>query len=315
MTTGDIPHSAVRRAVREPSTPGVAAAPSVEAGAPFAFHAQQLVYLRAVERAATFTEAAARLGVSQPALSQALAALEARLGVPLFERQGRRRVLTEAGREAARFAGDVLGRATELRVWLDARRDGAGGTIAVGMIDAASLYVLPSTIRAFRAAHPGVQLRLVVDTSRALMERVRRFELDLAFVVGPAAADLEARVVLTEPLYVYAPPGATERPAAVEWALYPADSQTRVQIDEGLRRLGVTPRVMLESSNPEVLRQVVALGLGWSVLPAAVAEAGGPVFAAGRREAVAERTLLGVRRAGGAPDARAEAFLRLALEG
>ena len=288
---------------------------ALEVGTPLAFRAQQMLYLREVQRGSTFTAAAARLGVSQPALSQALAALEVRVGAPLFEREGRRRVLTEAGREVARFAGDVLGRSAELRAWLDARRDGAGGTLAVGMIDAASLYVLPSAIRAFRAAHPGVQLRLVVDTSRALMERVRRFELDLAFVVGPAAADLEARVVQTEPLYVYAPPGATETPAAAEWALYPADSQTRVQIDEGLRRLGVTPRVMLESSNPEVLRQVVALGLGWSVLPAAVAEAGGPALEAGRREAVAERTLLGVRRAGGAPDARVEAFLRLALAG
>ena len=290
-------------------------APDIEAGAPFAFNAQQLVYLREVARAATFTETAARLGVSQPALSQALAAVEVRLGLPLFERQGRRRVLTEAGGEVARFAGDVLGRAAELRAWIEARRGGAGGTLAVGMIDAASLYVLPATIRAFREAHPGVQLRLVVDTSRTLMERVRRFELDLAFVVGPAAADLEGRVVQTEPLYVYAPPGATDTPAAAEWALYPAGSQTRVQIDEGLRRLGVVPRVMLESSNPEVLRQVVALGLGWSVLPVAVAEAGSAVLAAGRRDAVAERTLLGVRRAAGAPDARAEAFLRLALGG
>ena len=49
-----------------------------------------------------------------------------------------------------RFAGDVLGRAAELRAWIDARQGGAGGTLAVGMIDAASLYVLPTTIRAFR---------------------------------------------------------------------------------------------------------------------------------------------------------------------
>jgi len=181
------------------------------------------------------------------------------------------------------------------------------------MIDAASLYVLPTAIGAFREAHPDVVLRLLVETSQVLMERVRRFELDLAFVVGPATPDLDAVEVQTEQLYVYAPPGAAGGPGEAEWALYPSGSQTRARIDEGLRRLGVTPRVMLESSNPEVLRQVVALGLAWSVLPAAVAEAGGLALAQGRREAVAERTLLGVRRAGAAPDARAEAFLQLAL--
>lgn len=283
-------------------------------GVPFAFHAHQLAYLREVERSPTFTAAAERLHVSQPALSQALAALERRLGTPLFARDGRRRVLTEAGVEAARFAAEVLGRASELRAWLAARREGEAGTLSVGMIDAASLYVLPGAIRGFRAAHPGVQLRLVVDTSRPLMERVRRFELDLAFVIAPAAEDLDAWPVQTEALHVYAPAGAAQSPdAGTEWALYPAGSQTRTRVDAGLRSLGITPRVTLESSNPEVLRQVVALGLGWSVLPAAVAEQGTPSLRAARRQQVAERTLLGVRRAGATPDARAEAFLRLAL--
>ncbi|MEX2446819.1 MAG: LysR family transcriptional regulator [Dehalococcoidia bacterium] len=288
--------------------------PSAEA-IPFDFHSHQLAYLREVERSETFTEAAERLDVSQPALSQALAALERRLGVPLFERAGRRRVLTEAGVEVARFASEVLGRAADLRSWLAARQEGEGGTLTVGMIDAASLYVLPAAIRTFRAEHPGVHLRLLVDTSRALMERVRRFELDLAFVVAPADEDMVSWPVQVEALHVYAPAGVDGPPdEETDWALYPAGSQTRVQIDQGLRRLGIAPRVTLESSNPEVLRQVVALGLAWSVLPAAVVEDGGAGRAT-QRERVAERTLVGIRRASAPPDARVDAFLRLALGG
>lgn len=286
-------------------------APPVE-GVAFSFHAHQLAYLREVERAPTFTAAAERLGVSQPALSQALAALERQLGVPLFERAGRRRVLTEAGREAARFASEVLGRASELHTWIAARRQGQSGTLAVGMIDAASLYLLPGAIGAYRAAYPEVELQLLVDTSDELIDRVRRFELDLAFVIGPAGDDLVAQSVRGEALHIYAPAGTTESPSEAAWALYPSRSHTRSLIDDGLRRLGITPRVMLESSNPEVLRQVVSLGLGWSVLPAAVAE-DSAASGAERREQVAERTLLGVRRAGASPDARVEAFLALAL--
>ena len=286
---------------------------------PFPFHAHQLAYLREVERAPTFTAAAERLGISQPALSQALASLERHLGVLLFERDGRRRVLTEAGVEAARFASEVLGRSAELRSWIGARGQGDAGALAVGMIDAASLYLLPGTIGAYRAAHPAVDLRLLVDTSEALMERLRRFELDLAFVIAPAGEDLDAVPVRTEPLHIYAPAsaagasGAPDDPRDAEWALYPAGSHTRSLIDDGLRALGIVPRVTLESGNPEVLRQVVALGLGWSVLPAAVADEDVEAGHATRRERVAERTLLGVRRAGAAPDARVEAFLRLAL--
>jgi DNA-binding transcriptional LysR family regulator len=128
-------------------------------------HLQQLAYLREVERAGTLTAAAETLHVSQPALSQSLTELERRLGTPLFERHGRRRVLTEAGREAVRYANEVLGRTAELRDRLGALNRGEAGTLRVGMIDAASLYLLPHAIRDFRRDRPRVQLQLVVDTS------------------------------------------------------------------------------------------------------------------------------------------------------
>lgn len=275
-------------------------------------HFQQLVYLRELERSSTLTEAAERLHISQPALSQALTQLERRLGTPLFERDGRRRVLTDAGREVARFAHEVLGRAAELQAWLAAQRRGEAGTLRVGMIDAASLYVLPETIRRFREAFPDVDLRLVVDTSAALIARLDAFELDLAFVVGPLPGAYESAPVLVEPLYLYAPRGVAERPEDGSWVLYPSDSQTRTSIDAGLARAGLRVRVTLESSNPEILRQMVVLGLGWSVLPEAVAESVAPSLARFRPEAIASRTLVGVRRAGAAADARAEGFLQLA---
>ncbi|MPZ99784.1 MAG: LysR family transcriptional regulator [Dehalococcoidia bacterium] len=273
------------------------------------FHLQQLAYLREVERAGTLTEAARRLHVSQPALSQSLTELERRLGVPLFEREGRRRVFTEAGREVATFAAEVLGRAAELEERLLALREGEAGTLRVGMIDAASLYVLPETIRLFREEHPAVRLQLVVDTSEELLARLRAFDLDLAVVVGPVEGSEQVSEVSRESLYVYGPPQGAAPDA---WVLYPADSHTRALIDEGLARAGLTAEVTLESSNPEILRQMVALGLGRTVLPEAVAERGSPPLRRLREAAVAERSLLGVRRAGAPPDPRAEAFLRLA---
>jgi DNA-binding transcriptional LysR family regulator len=287
-------------------------------------HLQQLAYLREVARAGTFTAAAERLHISQPALSQSLAELERRLGVPLFEARGRRRVLTEAGDEAVRFASDVLGRAEAFRAWVDAYREGAAGALAVGMIDAASLYALPGAVRRFRAEHPQVDLQLVVDTSAALVGRLERYELDLAFVVGPVDGAFDSLEVAREPLHIYAPPQATPArprsesaevipeapPESADWVLYPVGSHTRQQIDDGLARLGITPRVTLESHNPQVLRQMVELGFGWSVLPPAVA--GDGVLRQGPR--VAERTLLGVWRPGRDSDPRVAAFLAAASE-
>ncbi|MEX2230304.1 MAG: LysR substrate-binding domain-containing protein, partial [Dehalococcoidia bacterium] len=225
---------------------------------------------------------------------------------------GRRRVLTDAGREVARFANEVLGRASELQAWLAEHRRGEAGTLRVGMIDAASLYVLPETIRRFRAEYPAVDLRVVVDTSAALLVRLDAYDLDLAFVVGPLEARYEAVPVLREPLYIYAPRGVAERPEDGSWVLYPSNSQTRALIDAGLSRAGLRVRVALESSNPEILRQMVVLGLGWSVLPEAVAESAEPRLERYRLEAVASRMLVAVRRGRGPADPRAKAFLGLA---
>jgi len=279
------------------------------------FHLRQLAYLHEVGRLEGFTRAAEALGVSQPALSQSLADLERRLGVPLFEPDGRHRRLTEDGQEVLAFAEHTLADLRALRERLDARRRGEAGLLRVGMIDAASLYVLPEVIRRYRLGHPEVELSLLVDTSTALVTRLRSFELDLAFVVGaPEDGDLRGDEVLREPLYVYGPPASRSRkpPPGADWVLYPAGSRTRAVIDAGLAALDIRPRVALESHNPEVLRQMVALGLGWTVLPLPVARERGGGRALRLREGplVAQRSLVGVRRR--AENPRVEAFLTLA---
>lgn len=292
------------------------------AGEPTLFHFRQLAYLREVARLQSFTRAAEALAVSQPALSQSLADLERRLGVALFERDGRLRRLTEEGRETLAFAERTLADLGALRERLDARRRGESGALRVGMIDAASLYVLPAVIRRYRQQYPDVELSLVVDTSTALVARLRSFDLDLVFVVAsPEDGDLRADEVLREPLHVYGPPGARTPlpPPGAEWVLYPAGSRTRAAIDAGLASIEVHPRIALESHNPEVLRQMAALGLGWTVLPLPVAQVeagrgGGDRGRGGLRlrqgPLVAERSLVGVRRR--AENPRVEAFLDLA---
>ena len=278
---------------------------------------QQLAYLREMGRADSLTEAAARVGVSQPALSQSLSDLERRIGVSLFERSGRRRVLTEAGHVAVLASSEVLDRLDALRDRLEAGARGEAGTLRVGMIDAASLYLLPDAIRQYREAHPSVELRLVVDTSEELLRRLRAFELDLAFVVGPAEDDLSGVAVVEEDLHLYRSPDSGSEARSAEWALYPTASRTRQLIEEALAREGIRPRVMLESANPEILRQMVALGLAWSVLPAAVgdrdAASGSAIQLVRVREApLLRRTLVAVRRATASSDARVEALVALA---
>ncbi len=281
-------------------------------GAPLNLHLQHLAYLREVARAGGVTRAAERLHVTQPALSQALAELERRLGAPLFERAGRGRRLTLAGEAVLAFAEQTLTGAEALARVLEVYGRGAGGVLHVGMIDAAGIYLLPKVIRDYRAAQPEVDLRVTVDTSGALLGRLRAFELDLAVVVDAAAEpDLAAVEIAREPLYWYAPAAAREQPQEAQWALYPEGSRTRRLIDEGFTRAGLRPTVTLESGNPEVLRQMAVLGLGWTVLPEAVARGNGRGLRRGARVAV--RPVHAVWRRSAPADPRVTTFVRQAL--
>ncbi|MFC1611344.1 LysR family transcriptional regulator [Myxococcota bacterium] len=280
-------------------------------GAPLNIHMQHLAYLREVTRCPTFTEAAKRLHISQPALSQALAELERRLGVTLFEKAGRARQLTAEGEEVAAFARTILSQGEDFERHLQLHRRGEGGVLRVGMIDAVALYVLPGVVRSFRRRYPEVELQLTVDTSAALLNGLETFDLEMAFVVGPVDAAISGERLLSEPMYIYAPRNNAGRPREAEWVLYPEESHTRALIDVGLARLDIVPHVTLESSNPQILRQMVVLGLGWTVLPAGVAERGPAPLERWRRRAVARRQLLSVRRESAPTDARVERFMEM----
>ncbi|MYJ14444.1 MAG: LysR family transcriptional regulator [Acidimicrobiia bacterium] len=286
------------------------------AAIPVNVNTRTLAYLQKVAELSSFTEAAEEFGISQPALSQSLAQLEQRLGIVLFEQDGRRRRLTEAGRTVAEFAGEVLGRTSELETWIQSHHDGDVGQLRIGLTDAATLYLLPDALMIFRETHPGVELQLIVDSTTALCDLLARYELDLVFAVGPPPPGLVGEMIGAEELRVYArrnDEGDQTGAAEHGWALPPARSRTRALIDASLAERGIEPVVTLTSQNPDVLRQVAAVGLALTVLPAAV---GGndPSLRDVLGEAVALRPLTMMRRESAPDDARVAALGRLARD-
>ena len=286
-----------------PHSPAASIYPGIE------FRTRTLAYIDAVHRHETFSEASEVLNITQSAISQAFASLEEQLGVKLVEPQGRRRVLTEAGQKVAQFSAEVLGRSAELRSWLDSYSHGTVGKLSVGMIDAAVLYLLPRSLEEFRRSSPEVELKIFVGDSNTQIQKLRDFEIDLAFIVEPVPQDLTGEEVARESLFLYAPDDWQAAPTP--WALPPAGSRTRALIDRGLAKLGIVPNIALESRNPIVLRQLVALGFGCSILPEAVT-AELPQLAAMRRDLICRRSLMAVQRPTTAPDERITEFVKLA---
>lgn len=265
---------------------------------------QQLEYLLAIERSATWAEAATAVGVSPSALSQGIAELERRLGVALFQRDGRRRVPSRDHAEVLRYAESTIAATRDLGRWIDQRRGGSIGELRLGMIDAAATHHFRDVLLDFRTVRPDVELHLTVGPSASLLEGLRRADLDVVACVRPAVADpgIEITPVFDDPLAVLAPPGTGAEPPSTwgPWVTFPAGSHTRALIGDSLRAHGADFDVVAESNQPEVLREMVLLGIGWTVLPL---QGLGPIDDLVLvREAIASRTIAVGRRSGAAPD-------------
>ena len=274
---------------------------------------RQLEYLDAVGRFPTWAAAADSVGVSPSALSQGIAELERRLGLALFRPEGRRRVPLPQAEPVLAHARRVLAQTHDLATWAAEVRGGRAGRLRVGMIDAAAVDHYPEVLRAFRRDRPEVELHLVVRPSGALLGQLRRDEIDVAICVAPEPdpPDLRSIDLLDEPLVVYGPPGAARRPPVEwgPWVTFPSGSHTRTLITRALSDLGVPVEVVAESHQPEVLAEMVRLGLGWTVLPPARAERGPDPLTRARRRPVATRRLVAARRADALDDVTADALI------
>jgi DNA-binding transcriptional LysR family regulator len=261
---------------------------------------QQLDYLVAVADSATWADAAAELGVTQSALSQGLGQLERRVGIPLFDRGGRRRVLRPEAAGVLDYARRVVAETRSLGRWARAVAEGGAGELRVGMIDLAATVQFGSTLQRFRARHPDLRLHLAVAPSATLSDALLAGELSLAVVVdsGRHTGDLEYTPLISDELAIYGPPGAeqADRSDWGPWVTFPSSSHTRHLVANRLAELGVTFDVVAESHQPEVLRGMVALGMGWTVLPVRQAETEPNPLRRARPEPLLTRQLVAARR-------------------
>jgi len=274
---------------------------------------RQLDYLVAVADEPTWALAAERVGVSASALSQGLAELERRVGVPLFDREGRRRLIRPTAAPVVAHARQVLALTSDLAAWADRVRAGTAGRLRLGMIDAAAIIHFPDTLRSFRTNHPDVELLLRVAPSGPLIELLVAGELDLVVCVEPPRSidGLDIEPLLTETLSVYGPPGVAIGDPTTwgPWVLFPAGSHTRSVVVEQLARLGARIDVVAESHQPDVVREMVRLGSGWTVLPTSQAEQGERTLGPGRQ--LTKRQLVIARRTGTVPDPAADELAAL----
>ena len=273
---------------------------------------RQLEYLVAVAEAPTWAAAADRVGVSASALSQGLAELERRVGVALFESVGRRRILRATVTPVLEHARHVLALTRDVSTWAERLRTAQSGRVRLGMIDVAAVVHFPDVLRAFRAERSNVEFMLSVASSRSLLDDVQRGTIDLAVCVEPPEpiVGVDTTSLLSEPMIVYGPPESMigTPQSWGPWVLFPSGSHTRRLVVERLRALGAPVTIAAESHQPNVLREMVLLGLGWTVLPRSQGESERGAMTVG--DQILERKLVLARRSGVVTDPAVDELAR-----
>ena len=266
----------------------------------------------------SITAAAAALGVSQPALSQTLRRLEARIGVPVTARSGRGVVLTEAGRVLSRHAETVVHAIDAAADELDDLRGLRAGTVRVAAFPSASSTVVPRLLGGLAAAHPGLGFGYLEAEPPEAVAAIRAREADVAVTFAypgdpddPAAGaldGLEALPLWRETLWAVLPEARALRHRGPLALRDLADDRwiagcvrCRRHLVSACARSGFAPETSFETDNAAAAVGMVQAGLGVALLPSlALATAPLPRGVVRRRVAgVGERVVHVVTAPGG----------------
>lgn len=236
---------------------------------------RQLRVFTEVARHLSFARAAEVLHLTPPAVTMQVKELEGHVGLPLFERTGRQVALTTAGEYMLVYARKVLATLKDAEDAAARLKQVEAGQLTIGMVSTAK-YFLPRLLAEFQREHPGVELRLAVGNREQLVKMLHNNEVDIA-VMGRPPKELATRA---EPFaahpHVFVAP--TDHPLlkighpTVEslrpygFILREPGSGTRAAMEKFLEKSRMEPRVVMEMTSNETIKQAVMAGMGISFL-------------------------------------------------
>ncbi len=239
---------------------------------------RDLRYLVALADLRHFGRAADACFVSQPTLSTQIRKLEEELGVVLIERAPRKVMLTAAGQDAVQRARRIVAEVDELKESARRSRDPASGALRLGVFPTLGPYLLPHVVPQLRERFPQLELLLTEEKSDVLLARLREGKLDAALLALPLHDEqLHAQFLFEEPFLLAAP---QQHPLAHANGLRvdALGDETLLLLEDGhclrdqaldvCRLSGAQEKTGFRATSLETLRQMVAAGVGVTLLPA-----------------------------------------------
>jgi len=236
---------------------------------------RQLRYALALARAGHFGHAAELCAVTQPALSMQIRELEGALGVAIFDRSARRVRLTGFGTEFVARAAEILRAVDDLGDLARAADARLAGRVRLGVIPTVAPYLLPRLVAGLQRSHPDLELHLRESLTQRLLEELREGRIDAAILALPVPEQGLSEVVLaTEAFVLVRPASEAGQPVPDREALR---EMRLLLLEEGhcFRDQAISfcgggagrPRELLDASALGTLVQMVAAGIGVTLLP------------------------------------------------
>lgn len=243
---------------------------------------RQLEYFAEVAKHLSFTKAASSLHVSQPSISKAIQNLEAELGVPLFYRSSKQLELTDAGTTVLTNTLDVLNSFSNLRAQLTDLLDLKKGQIRIGIPPIIGAQFFSKYISEYKEKYPFIQIHLTEVGTKMIRKGVEAGDLDIGLICnGNVQEPLEVRQILRDPLMLVI---HKEHPLAKldtvpfhllkdeSFIIYPKDFTLHDRILDECSKHNFYPLIACESSQKDLMVELVAAKLGITILPKQICE-------------------------------------------
>jgi DNA-binding transcriptional LysR family regulator len=226
--------------------------------------------------AGSFSAAARRLNLTQPAVSLQIRELEKRFGVRLVERSGRRVKTTLAGEQLLKQASRIEAAVSDAMIAMTPFKDDAVGRVVIGTGATACIYLLPSLLQNLRRRMPLLQILVHTGNTADVLRLMEDNIVDVGFVTGPiygrpfsaTPAFSDEQVAVFPKRGFDVPKSATPAALAVlPLVMFEPGGNTRRVVEDWFAKSGVVPRPVMELGSVEAIKELIAAGLGCGVLP------------------------------------------------
>ncbi|MDH5192030.1 MAG: LysR family transcriptional regulator [Gammaproteobacteria bacterium] len=236
---------------------------------------RQIKVFQAVARSMSYTEAAKKLHLSQPAVSMQVKQLEENIGLPLFEQMGKKIYMTDAGNEFYVYAQEITRLLDEADAVFEEMKGVHGGKLTVSVATTAN-YFATRLLANFAKQHEGITISLDVTNREVLLKRITQNETDMVIMGRPPEdMELETEVFMDNPLVVIAPPDHPlvkekeipfKRMQQETFVVREQGSGTRIAMERFFAEEGVRLTTGMEMTSNEAIKQAVEAGLGLGIV-------------------------------------------------